>query len=71
MTQAPKTEAEKLYVSALISIEYCKLLTQDLQSDIINRDDIPDDVKQKISELIRSTSNFHQSINELTALCQQ
>ena len=71
MTQTPKTEAEKLYLSALISVEYYKLLRQDLQSDITNRDDIPSDVKQKISELIRSTKNFHQSISDLTSLCQQ
>jgi|GEM_PF-6174286 recombinational DNA repair protein (RecF pathway) len=71
MLGTPKTENEKRYLSALISGQYCKLLNQDLQTDIANRRDIPDDIKAKISELIRANTMFHQSINELVSLCQQ
>ena len=68
--EAPKTEAEKLYLSALVAGQYCKLLNQDLQSDITNRNDIPEDIKAKITKLISANKSFHQSKNNLVSLCQ-
>ncbi len=71
MLDVPKTENEKRYLSALISGLYCKLLNQDLQTDIANRGDIPEDIKTKISELIHANAMFHESINDLVSLCQK
>lgn len=69
--EAPKTETEKLYLSALVAGQYCKLLNQDLQSDITNRSDIPEDIKAKIAQLIQANRTFHESINNLVSLCKQ